>query len=286
VVRAGDRIPIEPGLTFGVEAAIDFLAEGVDFAVATRWCFPPPGLTDPATRNLTQRSPDKSFSFRKGETKILYFTFDEPWEMVPGVWALELWSGERKLGEKRFIAESSEVSAEQEHDLFALDSKGIVRAWGTGQTITSIYAEVENLTKKKLRVTIRPGTYFVATGEHQNMVVRREYKFDLGPSSTRSVAVDAACINAARAVPGKNHGFSGVRRVSDDLARFLEASRNASPMAVQAGVWSLTDGYTGAQVQAYLWSTDQHGNRRQAVSGADISEARRILNSLRIQHNL
>lgn len=37
--------------------------------------------------------------------------------------------------------------------------------------------------------------------------------------------VNAACINANLPIPGESARFYGVRRVSDDLARFLEASQ-------------------------------------------------------------
>ncbi|MGD1046998.1 MAG: hypothetical protein ABR936_16975 [Bacteroidota bacterium] len=197
------------------------------------------------------------------------------------------WQASRK--EKRIeqlTAKAVDLSEDQEYDLIFLYVKGFVRAMATGQSITEIYAEVENLIRKKLHVIVKPGTYFVSSGNHQNMVTRRDYSFTLFPCSSKRLNIDAACINASLAVPGKNDRFYGVRRVSDKLSKFLEASKNSDPMVVQAGVWALTDGYTANQVKTHLVARDQYGHTRQAVSDSHIEEARRILNNLSIHNNL
>ena len=98
--------------------------------------------------------------------------------------------------------------------------------------------------------------------------------------------MDAACINANLPIPGKSDRFYGVRRVSDNLARFLEASRGADSMTVQAGVWTLTDSYSGDDVKNHLYVQDQQGNRRQAVSDEHIADAKRILRELGIPNRL
>ena len=167
-----------------------------------------------------------------------------------------------------------------------LYERGFVRARATGQSITTISGEIENLIAKKLRVAIEPGTYFVAQGDSQNMVTRRKYTVTLYPTSTEHVSVDAACINANLPIPGKSDRFYGVRRVSDNLARFLEVSRGADPMTVQAGVWALTDSYSGDDVKNHLYVQDQQGTRRQAVTDEHIIDAKRILRELGIPNRL
>jgi len=57
-------------------------------------------------------------------------------------------------------------------------------------------------------------------------------------------------------------------------------------MTVQAGVWTLTDSYSGDDVKNHLYVQDQQGNRRQAVSDAHIAEAKRILKELGIPNRL
>ncbi|MCP4396504.1 MAG: hypothetical protein GY801_04200 [bacterium] len=178
------------------------------------------------------------------------------------------------------------LGEEQEYDLLFLYQKGFVRARATGQSITQIYGEVENLIDKTLKVIITPGTYFVAKGNYQNMVTRSEYSFTLHPLSARDVSINATCINANLPIPGKDDRFHGVRKVSKNVSRFLKASQHASSMVIQTGVWALTDNYSGHDIKNHLVTRDRYGNTRQAVSDADIAEARRILDSLGISHRL
>jgi len=187
---------------------------------------------------------------------------------------------------ERLTALAADLDENETHDLLFLHERGFVRARGSGQSITRIYGEIENLIDRKLHVIIRPGTYFVASGNCQNMVTRREYAFTLYPTSVQNVAIDAACINADLPIPSKDNRFRGVRRVSDDLARFLEASMDADPMTVQAGIWALTDNYSGEDVKNHLYVQDRDGNRRQAVNDRNVAEARQILAQLGIRSRL
>lgn len=190
----------------------------------------------------------------------------------------------RRLEE--FQVEMSNLDENKEYDLVFLHGKGFVKARGAGQSITRIYGEIENLVDKKLQVVIKIGTYFIARGNYQNMVTRETYRIILYPKSTKSVAINAACINANRPIPNEKNQFYGVHRVSDNLARFLEASVNANSMTVQAGVWALTDNYSGINVKNHLVLQDQYGNKRQAVSDQDIEAARKILSNLGIRNRL
>lgn len=172
------------------------------------------------------------------------------------------------------------------YDLIYLCKEGFVRAHATGQSITQIYGEIKNLLNKKIMVVIEPGTYFVAKGHYQNMVTREEYSLTLGPNDLHSVSINAACINADRPVPGEKDRFDGVKKVSSELTRFLMASRGCNTMTVQAGVWAITDNYSGSEVINRLFAQDLFGNRRQAVSEADVAEARKILKELGIENRL
>lgn len=142
--------------------------------------------------------------------------------------------------------------ADEYVDILTLHSNGILRAKATGQSITDIRAEIQSLVRVPIKVTIPHGTYFKASGSHQNMVSRCEYRFDLDPMETEYIDVPASCINASLPIPGGEDDFYGVGRVSKNLARFLQAAEDESAMTVQAGVWAITDGYTGSQVQQHL----------------------------------
>ena len=197
---------------------------------------------------------------------------------------------------RRMQRELAGLPTDQDIDLVLLFNKGFVRAQATGQTITGIDARVESLVGRRLRVVVSAGTYFVSlrggstgggnSGGHQNMVARRPCSFSLEGGESRRFHVEAACINASLRIPGEEDGFHGVARVPEKVARFLEASRESHAMVVQAGVWALTDGYSGAQVQQHLVGRDRNGNVRQVVTEAHIAEARRLLDGLRIRHGL
>ena len=92
--------------------------------------------------------------------------------------------------------------------------------------------------------------------------------------------------DAGLAVPNERDGFNGVARVPGDVARFLEAARDAAPMVVQTGVWALTDRYTAQQVRMHLVGRDPSGNIIHPVSDDDIQMARQILDGLGIRHRL
>ena len=80
-----------------------------------------------------------------------------------------------------------ELKESEQYDLVDLCGNRFVRAKGTGESITNINAAVENLTRKKIKVVVNPGTYFVAGDGYQNMVTRKEYAFVLNPLSRNKV---------------------------------------------------------------------------------------------------
>jgi hypothetical protein len=183
-------------------------------------------------------------------------------------------------------------------DIVDLYKKGIVNAKGTGQSITDISAEIVSRVTLPLKVSVPHGTYFVSRGNHQNMVTRRKYQFELRPLETEHIRVPAACINASLPIPSEKDRFSGVARVSDHVRRFMEAAEGEDAMVIQAGVWALTDGYSRYRIQATLRTrrvSSRYGvhlsgatgtDEGPAISSAHIDRAKAILDRLKISHNL
>lgn len=191
-------------------------------------------------------------------------------------------------------------------DIVTLHRKGIIWAKGSGQSITDIRAEITSRVRVPVKVLVPHGTYFVSTGSHQNMVTRREYRFELDPLETEYIRVPASCINANLPIPKDSDGFHGVSRVSTKLTRFLQAAEGEDAMTVQAGVWAITDGYSGSQVQQHLRKRSSRGfgglsglsglnipgmdqfmsDEGSAVSDFNIRRAREILEQLKIRTNL
>jgi hypothetical protein len=63
--------------------------------------FPDPGLYDPATgRRFTRAGYDRTDAIGPGG--YLSYSFDHDWEMVPGVWTLQIWNQGRMLAEQTF----------------------------------------------------------------------------------------------------------------------------------------------------------------------------------------
>jgi len=187
---------------------------------------------------------------------------------------------------KLWLKRVAELSEDQEYDLIELWNYRFVLPRATGQTITHINAQVENRTEKRLRVLVKPGTYFVSSGGHQNMVARSEHRFTLRARSTEKIYVPASCINAALPIPGAQDQFHGVAKVSNDLVRFLEKARGEDDMVVQAGVWALTDGYSKYDIQTKLVARSSSGSSRPAVSDQQVARAKRILDELGIGNRL
>ncbi|MGO4871253.1 MAG: DUF3859 domain-containing protein [Roseiarcus sp.] len=88
----------------GVEFGLRFRIVGRSGAVVTVrkvTRFPAPGLTNPATgKTLTE---DVYVSpHRVGPLAYEGYRFENAWELVPGIWTIELWVGERKLASESF----------------------------------------------------------------------------------------------------------------------------------------------------------------------------------------
>ncbi len=183
-------------------------------------------------------------------------------------------------------------------DVVDLYKKGLISAKGMGQSITDIHAEIVSRVNVVLKVSVAHGTYFVSRGNHQNMVTRRKYQFDLRPLGTECIRVPASCINASLPIPNERDKFSGVSRVPDKVKRFLEAAEGEDAMVIQAGVWTLTDGYSRQRIQSTLRKrrvSTRYGipldgiagsDEGPAISIAEIERAKAILDRLRISHNL
>lgn len=133
-----------------------------------------------------------------------------------------------------------------------LNQMGLVRVNGTGVSIKEIRTNIDSRVRVWLQVLIPHGTYFVAAGSHQNMVTREEYRFTLSPLGTDFLRIAASCINANKKIPGDQHRFRGVASASENLTKFLKAAEEEDAMVVQAGVWAITDRYTGTQVMQRL----------------------------------
>jgi hypothetical protein len=101
LIRSTTRVTARIGVSFGMNYRLVGPRRGDSVAIRVVWRFPPQGLVNPA-RGEPQYQSEHHETQRVGGVSANTYTFDEPWEMVPGVWALELWHGDRKLAEMAY----------------------------------------------------------------------------------------------------------------------------------------------------------------------------------------
>jgi hypothetical protein len=87
------------GMQFGTQPAAPPSA-AVNLKYVTH--IPKPGMRNPETGNLTLTNVFYQ-EHRVGEELYRLYRLTERWEIVPGVWTLEIWDGERKLLSQDFL---------------------------------------------------------------------------------------------------------------------------------------------------------------------------------------
>jgi Domain of unknown function (DUF3859) len=105
LLEATDILCARLGVTFGLEFAVTGAPAGS--VVALDWItrFPPQGMRTP-TRGLIHDS-RYATTAAIGITTYRSYAFEEPWEIVPGLWTLEFHHAGRKIGEKSFTIQTS-----------------------------------------------------------------------------------------------------------------------------------------------------------------------------------
>ena len=95
------------GIGFGVRFRSFGENDGASAPLRSVWRIPAPGIHNPNTGN-TYRQSVADFTTTIGDTQWRGYGFDDPWEVVPGVWTIEIWQGERKLLEQSFTVTTAE----------------------------------------------------------------------------------------------------------------------------------------------------------------------------------
>ena len=87
------------GLQFGIRFFV--VGEPKEAEVKLKFVtrFPVQGMRN-ATAGVTSYRNEYAGAAKVGWADFFGYSFDEDWEMVPGVWTFEVWDGERKLVEQ------------------------------------------------------------------------------------------------------------------------------------------------------------------------------------------
>jgi hypothetical protein len=99
--EATNRVPARLGTRFGIRYRIVGEPAGAQVPIRVVWRLPAPGLRNPTSGNVYRESVS-DFAVPIGQAWMRGYGFDSNWELVPGDWTLELWSGARKLLTKTF----------------------------------------------------------------------------------------------------------------------------------------------------------------------------------------
>ena len=94
-------VPFRTGVEFGVEFKTIGSFDATAAEVRKVWIFPGAGLKSPFF-NQPLRRDEEVISVPIGTGGFVAYTLDEPWELVPGIWTVEIWDGNRRLLSKSF----------------------------------------------------------------------------------------------------------------------------------------------------------------------------------------
>ena len=94
-------VPGRVGVSFGVRYRVQGTGIGYPVPLRVVLKFPPQGLYSPDYRDTLYIDETEMVEIL-GEDSYSGISFDETWEIEPGIWTFEFWSGDTKLGEEQF----------------------------------------------------------------------------------------------------------------------------------------------------------------------------------------
>jgi hypothetical protein len=94
-------IPAKRGSRFGVRYRITADQSNLFVDVRTVMRYPEPGLRDPKTNRLHEKTENTQLNITGAESYTGY-SFDEDWEAMPGTWTIEIWHNETLMASQKF----------------------------------------------------------------------------------------------------------------------------------------------------------------------------------------
>jgi hypothetical protein len=89
------------GARFGFRYRVFGTPPGVHAPLKMVWKFPPPGIVGSDPTRRVQREVVE-FEAASDDDYVLTMSLESISDLVPGIWTLEIWSGEKKLAEQTF----------------------------------------------------------------------------------------------------------------------------------------------------------------------------------------
>jgi hypothetical protein len=101
-VKRTRTVPAKLGVRFGFGYVVVGSPEGAKVTLRKVTRFPPPGLKSPAAKEALKFSEVAVTRTIGREAGYVDYGFDDPWELAPGRWTIELWLGDRRLTSQSF----------------------------------------------------------------------------------------------------------------------------------------------------------------------------------------
>ena len=90
------------------EFRIDGTPPGDGVTLYLALAFPPQGIRNPNTGNMLHAAKIAFPNMKIGALSVLGYGFDTAWEIVPGVWTVQIWYQDRMLAERTFTVGTAE----------------------------------------------------------------------------------------------------------------------------------------------------------------------------------
>jgi len=94
-------IPAQRGVIFGFRYKAIGSSTGEEVELLKVTTFPPPGLRPPGSSAPVPKT-ERTVRTKIGEARFTSYILSEDYEVVPGVWTIELWGGGRRLASESF----------------------------------------------------------------------------------------------------------------------------------------------------------------------------------------
>lgn len=115
LIERTSRIPAAVGVSLGVNFEIIGEPAGAPVTIRFITRFPQPGLRDPKSGKVHLTSVNDR-QYRIGDASFRSYSFDEEWEIVPGVWSLEFWHGGRLIAAQKFEVVRADPPPERDRE--------------------------------------------------------------------------------------------------------------------------------------------------------------------------
>lgn len=93
-------VPAQLGVEFGLKYRVIGAPSGVKVVMKRDWLLPEPGFHPPGSQPINRL--DRTDTGTIGDVIFVSYGFDDPWELVPGPWVLEIWYSGRKITSQTF----------------------------------------------------------------------------------------------------------------------------------------------------------------------------------------